>query len=304
MSVSVTGSFGFNTESWSIVVHGGAGSRTAQDASQFEAGCAQAAAAGAAVLAAGGRALDAVEASVRALEDNRLFNAGTGAALTEDGAVELDAAIMCGATLRAGAVCALPPFRNPIAIARAVLEHGVHVLYAGDGAAVFAEQAGFVRESPESLITEASRAGLARWKATHAPVEPHGTVGAVARDRSGSVAAATSTGGVTGKRHGRVGDSPILGAGTYADDESGAASATGPGEGILRVTLSAQLCAALRAGVGAEQACQNSLETLLRRVATRAGVIAVGKDGSLGLARSTEWMPWAAAWSDGLRSGT
>jgi beta-aspartyl-peptidase (threonine type) len=260
-------------------------------------GCRLAVQIAAGVLDAGGSALDAVERAVAALEDDPRFNAGTGACLTSDGTLELDASIMCGRTLRAGAVCALPPFRNPIAIGRRVLETARHVLYAGAGAARFAEEAGFVPADPAEMITAAARAKLEAVSSRgDAPVWAGGTVGAVARDRAGNVAAATSTGGMVAKRPGRVGDSPIVGAGTYADNLGGAASATGQGEGILRLALTAQLVSALRSGVPVEAASRAAIARLADRAGATGGVIAVDACGRLGWARSTATMSWAAAW--------
>src|SRR5262249_41477702 len=188
---------------WAILVHGGAG-RSDSDAGRVE-GCRRSTEAAVRVLSAGGSALDAVQAAVRVLEDDPLFNAGTGACLTEEGLIELDAAIMEGSARRAGGVCALPPFRNPIDVARAVMVEGRHVLYAGEGAAAFARRAGFEPSTVEAMTTERARL---KWeelrKGTLASSwVPTGTVGAVARDAGGLIAAATSTGGILGKRSGR-----------------------------------------------------------------------------------------------------
>jgi beta-aspartyl-peptidase (threonine type) len=272
-------------------------------------GCVNAAARGAELLRAGGAALDAVQAAVRELENDPLFNAGTGACLTEDGLVELDAAIMEGASLRAGAICALPPFRNPIDVARAVLEEERHVMYAGEGAAAFAVRAGFTRLEADAMITERARSdwrAFLRSRERKAPGsappadERGGTVGAVARDARGVLAAATSTGGTLGKARGRVGDSPIVGAGTLAD-QTGAASATGHGEGILRVTLGRLAVECLGAGLGPEEAARGALEHMAARVGVQGGIIVVDSGGRLGWARSTASMSWAASW-DGLPS--
>jgi len=284
-------------------VHGGAGSRSPQDLALEVEGCAHAAELGAAVLRAGGSALDAVQAAVEALEDDPRFNAGTGGALTEHGELELDASIMEGERLRAGAVCCLPPFRHPIAIARAALEDGRHVLYAGEGARSFARNAGFLPEDPATMITSDARERLRAVLQARAAAPGGNTVGAVARDRSGHVAAATSTGGITGKRTGRVGDSPLIGAGTYADDMRGAASATGQGEGIMRVALCASAVALLGAGRPPEQAARGAVETLSRRAGSEGGVILIASDGSLGLARSTTNMPFASASSRSRHQG-
>jgi beta-aspartyl-peptidase (threonine type) len=252
-------------------------------------------------LRGGASSLDAVQAAVRVLEDDPFFNAGTGACLTEEGLVELDAAIMEGASLRAGGVCAMPPFRNPIDVARAVLEEGRHVLYAGDGAAAFARGAGFAPSTQEAMTTERAKK---KWEDLRKGVlppssVPTGTVGAIARDATGNLAAATSTGGILGKRTGRVGDSPIVGAGTYADDDAGAASATGHGEGILRTCLGKMAVDEMRHGIDPESAARRAIEHLSNRVGSTGGIILVDSLGRVGLARSTPSMAWGAAWQGG-----
>jgi L-asparaginase / beta-aspartyl-peptidase len=284
---------------WTILVHGGAGDGPSDaggpPASAYEAGCTRAIEAGSAALRTGLGALEAVERAVRVLEADPLFNAGTGACLDEAGLVELDAAIMEGAGLRAGGVCALPPFRNPIAIARAALRDGRHVLYAGEGAAAFAVERGFERLTSEAMTTEAARR---RWTAVRAsligPGTGGGTVGAVARDPSGTVAAATSTGGLVNKRVGRVGDSPLLGAGTYADNEAGACSATGHGESIMRLALAKTATDLLRAGAAPQDAARRVIHALGARLAATGAVILADRDGRIGWARNTPTMPWAA----------
>ncbi|HKU36797.1 MAG TPA: isoaspartyl peptidase/L-asparaginase, partial [Polyangiales bacterium] len=220
----------------------------------------------------------------------------TGGALTSAGTLELDAAIMDGTQLRAGAVCGLPPFKNPIQVARAVLDDARHVLLCGEGAAAFAREKGFVPADPASMITQAARESLTRALASGSSHWAAGTVGAVARDSNGGLAAATSTGGIMGKRPGRVGDSPLLGAGTYADDTLGAVSATGQGEGIIRVTLAARVIAAIAQGASPADACYDGLRWMRKRVAASGGMIVVGRDGRLGWARSTASMAYAAAW--------
>lgn len=281
---------------WVILVHGGAGDIDGSRVPAHAAGCLAAAEVGAAILRDGGDALDAVEASARALEDDPIFNAGTGACLNEDGDIELDASIMEGTKLRGGGVCALPPFTNPISIARAALEDGRHVLYAGAGAARFAEEKGFVRTTLEALRTDAA---LERWRAVKEKrAESNwagGTIGAVARDANGHVAAATSTGGAMNKRAGRVGDSPILGAGTYADDLLGAVSATGKGESFIRTTFAVRLAeslAALRRKGGLGPAALALLAELQRRVGGDGGTIVVDADGRAAAAHSTKTMSY------------
>ncbi len=298
---------------WGILVHGGAGDTPSGQAEGRMEGCKQAVEAGQRILAAGGHSLDAVQAAVEVLEDNPLFNAGTGGALDEDGELRLDASIMDGVSLAFGAVGALPPFRHPIAIAREVLRDGRHALYVAEGAARFARSLGFSEVEPASMITElAQRALLTKKQAllwpkegeaevtrasSRAPSTPPspGTVGAVARDLQGHVAAATSTGGLTHKRAGRIGDTPVPGAGTYADDAQGAASSTGDGEAFLRS------CAALRAVLllahsPPDEAATEVLLSWVRRLGASGGMILVRQDGLLGWARTTRDMSWAASW--------
>jgi beta-aspartyl-peptidase (threonine type) len=296
----VTASWGAGPATWSILVHGGAGDVAAERLPTCIAGCERAAAAGAAVLAAGGSALDAVQRAVEVLENDPSFNAGTGACLNEDGAIELDASIMDGATLRAGAVCALPPFANPVAIARRVMDASRHVLLAGDGAVRFAEAQGFVRADPASMITELARTRLAAARSK--PERSGGTVGAVARDASGHVAAATSTGGTVNKLVGRVGDSPIVGAGTYADDGSAACSTTGDGEAMIRVCLAKTLTDGALASTPETTARAGLARMFERTEGSTGGAILAGRDGSLGLARTTRTMSWAAERANSART--
>jgi L-asparaginase / beta-aspartyl-peptidase len=259
-----------------IVVHGGAGALpySAERIQRMRAGASAAVAAGYEVLADGGGALDAVDAAVVVLEDNPVFNAGRGAALTEDGGVELDAAIMEGTGHRAGSVACLSGVRNPIRVARAALEDGRHVMYVGEAAREFAEVSGLELCEPEWLATPHQRralaAGISGWAA--------GTVGAVARDDQGRLAAATSTGGTMGQRRGRVGDSPLIGAGTWADDASVAVSCTGDGEAIIRTAMSHEIDALVRyAGRSLDDACSDALAALERH-GGHGGLIAVTAD--------------------------
>ncbi len=289
---------------WSVLVNGGAGDVAPDQAALHERGCRAAAEVGAAILRAGGSALDAVERAVVALEDDPLFNAGTGACLNEEGLVELDASIMEGTTLRAGGVCALPPFLHPVSIARAVLEEGRHVLYAGSGAARFAALRGFRPSTSDAMTTDAARS---RWSAARASAGgdtagPPGTVGAVVRDARGGLAAATSTGGRLLKAAGRVGDSPIPGAGNYTDDQCGAASATGNGEAILRVCLSKTAAELLRSGSRPEDAARAVLRMLVDRTGGTGGIILVDRRGRLGGARTTETTAGAGATAAGRGS--
>ena len=266
-----------------IIVHGGAGQVAPERHERLRAGVRAGAEAGEAILEAGGSALDAVVAAVRVLEDDPEFNAGRGSALTRDGTVETDASVMDGRTQRVGAVAAVPDLGCPVALARAVLDAGEHVILAGPAAWRFAAEVGIAPAPPGSLVTERARARLDALK---------GTVGAVARDRTGGFAAATSTGGIVGKRAGRVGDSPIPGAGTWAD-ASCAISATGDGEAILRVALSRAIAARVAAGTPIETAVRDSLRELARITGGTAGVIAVDATAVVGLQLSPT-MPIAA----------
>ncbi|HEX2409739.1 MAG TPA: isoaspartyl peptidase/L-asparaginase [Solirubrobacteraceae bacterium] len=262
-----------------IVVHGGAGSlaRDPERVDRIRAGAAAAVAAGHAVLAAGGPAVGAVEAAVVVLEDDPEFNAGRGAALTEYGRVELDASMMEGTTRRAGAVAAVRGVRNPIRAARAVLEENRHVLLVGAPATDFAATAGLQFESETWFVTERERRALTAAGAAGA----RGTVGAVARDVNGCLAAATSTGGVSGQRLGRVGDSPLVGAGTWADDDTVAVSCTGHGESIIRSALAHEVDALLRhRGLGLQGACARAIEGL-GRWGEDGGLIAVSAHGEV-----------------------
>jgi beta-aspartyl-peptidase (threonine type) len=306
MANDVSGSWGSNGGEWAIVVHGGAGDVPARVIPARLEGCRRAASEGAKVLKEGGTALNAVQRAVEVLEDDPLFNAGTGACLTSEGTVELDASIMEGKLLRAGAVCAMPAFKNPITIARAILDEGGHVLYAGLGAERFAVKHGFARASDAELITPAARASWEKMRAKDDEARAqnwaggghddcsHGTVGAVARDPLGTVAAATSSGGRMYKRPGRVGDSPILGAGNYADDAAGACSNTGDGEAVMRLCLAKTACEWMRAGIHPEDAARAIVQLLYDRAESTGGTILVDREGRIGLARSTPSMTWAA----------
>ena len=257
-----------------IIVHGGAGLVTEDRYTRLREGVRRAAEAGDAILIAGGSALDAVVAAVRVLEDDPEFNAGTGSALTRDGTVETDASIMDGHTQRVGAVAAVPDLGNAIALARAVLDAGEHVMLAGPSAWELAREVGI--EPATNLVTDRARARLAAKLAD----KSGGTVGAVARDRHGRYAAATSTGGIVGKRRGRVGDSPVPGAGTWADARC-ALSATGDGEAILRVALTKSIAA--RLGETLRDAMVQSLRELAAITGGSAGVIGVDAHRVIGV---------------------
>lgn len=255
-------------------------------------------AAGLAVLAGGGSALDAVAASVRVLEDDPVFNAGVGAVLTRAETVEMDAAIMEGTRLRFGAIAAMPNARRPVDIARAVMEDGEHTLLCAEGAWAFARERGFEPCDPAELITERARQRLREVAAQRRQGEPGrkdpGTVGACAVDANGRVAAATSTGGTTYKRMGRIGDTPLCGCGTYADDRGGAASATGEGEFIMRVTMTRSCVAHMRNHLSAAEAARACVGELGDDVGGVGGIICCDRAGNLGAAHNSEHMAFGA----------
>jgi beta-aspartyl-peptidase (threonine type) len=285
---------GGSIEGFAVLVHGGAGAVTEARRAAHTEGCRRAAAVGAAVLRSGGSALLAVEAAVRALEDDPLFNAGTGACLNAEGRVEHDASIMEGTRLGAGAVCALDGFATPISIARAALEDARHVLYAGPGARAFALTKGFVPVGDAALVTPAARAAFESARGNPgASGWAGGTVGAVAVDAHRGLAAATSTGGLINKSAGRVGDSALIGAGTYADDAAGAVSTTGHGEGMIRIAAAHTAAAAMASGESAETAASAVIARLTAKIGTTGGLIAVDHAGRWGFARSTVTMSWA-----------
>lgn len=264
-----------------IIVHGGAGRIRDSELPLRLDGCRAAALTGWDVLQRGGSALDAAEASVVVLEDNPLFNAGTGSTLNALGAVEMDAAIMDGTTLRAGAVAAVQGIKNPIRLARRVLEDGRHLMLAAGGASLFARQIGFPECDPQALIVAAERK---RWQ------EKHGTVGCVALDQGGHIAVATSTGGIFNKLPGRVGDSPVPGCGTYAN-ELGGVSCTGSGEDIMRIVMASSALAFLKTSSDPQTAAHEAIALLAQKTQGTAGLIIIDRNGSIGYARNTERMP-------------
>lgn len=295
---------------WAIAIHGGAGSMApatmdAAAVAAHEAALGVALDAGRAALMAGGSALDAVCAAVMALEDDPHFNAGRGAVFTYHGTNELDAAVMDGATRAAGAVCGVTHTRNPVQLARAVMEKSPHVFLSGAGAEEFAREHGVEQVDPDWFATEARWQQLQELKAKKlgwfdAGLK-YGTVGAVAVDGNGHVAAATSTGGLTGKRWGRIGDSPLIGAGTYADDRAAAVSCTGSGEQFIRAAVAHEICARMRLG-GAEP--QTATEAVLGEVGAMGGVggvIYATPAGKTGFAFTTPGMFRGQADSEGLR---
>jgi beta-aspartyl-peptidase (threonine type) len=275
---------------FAIAVHGGAGALSRRDTSAeqeqaYRVGLSEALDAGYAMLERGAASLDAAIAAVCVLEDNPLFNAGRGAVLTRDGAAELDASVMDGRTLKAGAVTGLKHVKNPVVLARRVMDHSPHVMLVGAGAEEFARLQGVEMVSNEYFRTEVRQAQLHRLLDGSAEKEndlvAFGTVGAVALDADGNVAAATSTGGMTGKRWGRVGDSPIIGAGTYASNASCAVSATGHGEYFIRSVVAHDICAQMEyLKLPLAQAVDNVLAKM-KALGGNGGVIAVDPRGEI-----------------------
>ncbi|KVE22444.1 isoaspartyl peptidase/L-asparaginase family protein [Burkholderia vietnamiensis] len=307
-----------------VAIHGGAGTilRDAMDSDterRYRAELDAILQAAQRVLASGGSALDAVTVAVRMLEDCPLFNAGRGAVYTAEGKHELDAAVMDGATLAAGAICCATRVRNPVLAARRVMEASEHVLFAGAGADAFAAAQGLELVEPGYFDTEARHAQWLRARAAagamldhdaatfafgagrppeppqpHEPLDPdrkHGTVGAVACDVHGHVAAATSTGGITNKQPGRVGDSPIIGAGCYADDATCAVSATGTGEMFIRLATAHDVASQIAyRGASLADAAHDVVMNKLPRLAGRGGIIAVDVHGNVAMPFNTEGM--------------
>jgi beta-aspartyl-peptidase (threonine type) len=271
---------------WRLLIHGGAGSERiahhdpAHEASA-RAGLGEALDAGSAILADGGSAVDAVEAAARLLEENVCFNAGRGSVLTEEGEVELDAAIMDGRRRQAGAAAGIKTTRAPVSLARRLMEHGPHVFLTGPAADRFAASVGLEQVDNGFFILPERRRQLDEALAAGSAADPikYGTIGAVAVDAHGNVAAATSTGGITAKRWGRVGDSPLIGAGTYADNRAAAVSATGSGEYFIRSVAAHQLAERIR--IGGEN-LQQALDAVLADIESlggRGGLIAVAPKG-------------------------
>jgi len=237
-------------------------------------------------------ALDAVEAAVKCMEDNPTFDAGVGSVLNAEGEIELDAAIMDGKTLNAGAVAAVRNIKNPISLARRVMEHSNHVFLVGEGANKFAKLQGF--EKFDGLVVKRE---LERWKklrekyrGTMKFSDQNGTVGAVAMDAQGNIAAATSTGGTPFKLPGRVGDSCLIGCGLYADNLIGGVSATGYGESIIKIVLSKVVCELLGKGLTAQKAAEEGVKMLEKKINGRGGVIVLDKKGNVGIFYNTPKM--------------
>jgi len=285
---------------FAIAIHGGAGTLSRKDMNpsqeaEYRAGLEDSLGAGHAVLARGGSSLDATIAAVRVLEDNPLFNAGRGAVLNRDGVAELDASLMDGRTMGAGAVSGLQHVKNPIELARLVMENSPHVMLVGAGAEEFAKARGVDMVPNEYFRTPARQRQLERSlrgaAARENELEAFGTVGAVALDLHGDLAAATSTGGMTGKRWGRVGDSPIIGAGTYANNASCAVSATGHGEYFIRTVVAHDICARVEyLKVPLATAVDAVINGRMKELGGNGGVIAIDFRGEIVLDFNTEGM--------------
>jgi len=271
---------------WRIVVHGGAGSMRPGRLDPEQERCARAGLeaaleAGSAILSKRESAIDAVEAAVRVLEEDDCFNAGRGSVLTATGCIELDAAIMDGRTRRAGAVSGLRTTRAPISLARRLLDEGPHVFLSGHGADDFAKEHGFEQVANDWFSVPERKRQLDELMSEGGFDDEvkYGTVGAVAVDIDGHVAVATSTGGLTAKRWGRVGDSPLIGAGTYADDRSAAVSATGSGEYFIRAVAAHQLAERIRIGGEGLQQALDAVLADIRELGGKGGLIAVSSNG-------------------------
>lgn len=286
-------------EEWKLVIHGGAGviepsKSTPEKDAEIRAALNRSLEAGSAILAAGGSAVDAVEAAVRVLEDDPNFNAGRGAVFTYDETNELDASIMDGRTRAAGAVAGVTATKSPISLARAVMEKSSHVFLSGDGADQFSRQQGLEQVPPQYYDTPRRRRQLEEFKSTDVSAleleYKYGTVGAVALDSEGHVAAATSTGGMTGKRWGRIGDSPIIGAGTYADDRACAVSATGHGEFFIRIGVAHEICARVRLDGQSGKAAADAVLAEVKALGGDGGVIVVTPQGEMAFSFNTVGM--------------
>lgn len=277
----------------SLALHGGAGvilreNISAEVESAYRSSMAEILTRGFAMLQAGATALDTVEATVLALEDNPLFNAGRGSVFTRDGTHEMDATLMDGATLRAGTVSAVRNVRNPIALCRAIMDRSEHVFLTGEGAERFARELDLAFEPDDYFFTQArydqllNAQGRNRVQLDHTPPPETGTVGAVALDTTGHLAAATSTGGMTNKRPGRVGDSAGIGGGTYANDATCAVSCTGVGEAIMRAMVAYDISALMEyRGLPLQDACDVVMNGRLTEIGGSIGLVAVDRSGSI-----------------------
>ncbi len=286
---------------WAIAIHGGAGtilrsSMTAALQAEYEHALKEALSKGRHILSAGGSSLDAVEAAVVSLEDFPLFNAGKGAVFNNSGEHEMDAAIMDGQTLEAGAVCGVSGVKNPVVLARAVMQHSGHVLLSGKGAEDFARKRSLQFEDSRYFYSEMRYRQWQEALKTDAVQLDHtdkkfGTVGAVALDKNGSLAAATSTGGLTNKKFGRVGDSPIIGAGTYANNSTCAVSCTGVGELFIRSVVAYDIsCLMEYKGMTLKEACETVVQGKLVKIGGEGGLVAIDNKGNIEMPFNSEGM--------------
>ena len=274
-----------------LIIHGGAGNIRPEIAAAARAGVERALATGWAILEAGGPAKDACEEAIIQLEEDPVFDAGVGAHLNRDGKAQLDAILMDGRSLQSGAIGAVERIRNPIHLARLVLEKSEHSFLVGGGAEQFAVESGIGLCDPTELITPYEQE---RWAARAAELTPGGTVGAVALDAAGNLCAGTSTGGTFFKHPGRVGDSPLVGCGCYADNESAAVSCTGHGESIMKIVMAKAAADLVASGQHAQAAADAAVRLLSRRTTGSGGLIVVDRAGRVGASFSTPHMTWAA----------
>ena len=320
-----------------LLVHGGAWAIPADAAAAYQAGVRKALETGYAVLSRGGSSIDAVEAAVTVLEDDPTFDAGRGSFLTSDGSVQLDALLMDGGRMKAGGVACVERLRNPIQAARLVLEHSQHVYFVGAGAEQFAQAHGMALIDNAELVLDRERERLVHAKfresagfgdntfsGLDSPLLPvlhddkspetavvddparftsHDTVGAVALDARGNLAAATSTGGTLNKTPGRVGDSSLIGCGCYADNLSAAVSLTGWGEPIMKLVLGKWATDRVASGAAPELAAREAISYLFNRLGGHGGIILLGPDGRFGFAHNTPAMAWGLATPAGLQTG-
>ncbi len=296
-----------------LAIHGGAWAMPDDAVEAHEIGIAEALRVGYARLEQGGTAVDAVEAAVAVMEDDETFDAGRGSFLTRDGKVQMDALLMDGATLRTGGVACVERLRNPIHAARLVLEQSPHVYFVGAGAERFARQHGMAlcdnmdlviaREQQRLYAAQAAELAGEGDTTFSGPMASHDTVGAVARDAAGNLAAATSTGGTLNKAPGRVGDSSLIGCGCYADNLSAAVSLTGWGEPIMKLVLGKWAVDRVAAGASPEEAAGAAMAYLLKRLGGHGGIILLGPDGRVGLAHNTPRMAWGVQSPEGARLG-
>jgi beta-aspartyl-peptidase (threonine type) len=293
-----------------LLIHGGAWDMPDDAVEAHERGIQNALTAGWAALERGGTSLDAVEAAITVLEDDETFDAGRGSFLTADGRVQMDALLMNGENLRAGGIACVERLRNPIQAARLVLDQSPHVYFVGGGAEKFATQHGMRLIDNSELVIPRERERLMQFQLAGQPdttfsgsQQSHDTVGAVALDQFGNLAAGTSTGGTLSKAPGRVGDSSLIGCGCYADNLSAAVSLTGWGEPIMKLVLGKWAVDRVAAGATPQEAADEAIAYLYKRLGGHGGIILLGPDGSLGLAHNTPRMSWGLATAEGQKLG-